>query len=52
MVENWIKVKEKDDDCIISFWNVDIVLEESDVRYLMKLLGDYQYEKMKLRCCV
>lgn len=45
MVENWIKVREKDGNCMMSFWNVDIILDDVDVRYLMKLLYDYQCAK-------
>ena len=47
MVESWIKISEKDGNCMISFWNVDIMLDEFDVKYLMKLLTDYQYEKLR-----
>ena len=47
MVGNWIKLNEKNGNCVVSFWNVDIVLDESDVKYLMKLLSNYQYEKAR-----
>ena len=45
MVENWIRVNEYKHNCKISFRNVDIILEDKDVEYLVNELQKYQISK-------
>lgn len=43
MAESWIKVIKEKNNCKISFRNVDVILEDEDVEYLVNELQKYLY---------
>lgn len=43
MEDFWIKVVDEKGNCKLSFRNVDIILDECDVDYLIKELVSFQY---------